>query len=161
MQATVFDTKLVSPKEIFAAAETGLTALQFFSEKVCTNFLFISPQAQPPTTAGTKYHCLYVYFQLLEWKGCTNKFSPLHWGWKRCGGKLMPVLTNMPSAPDELLKMIQSNCRKDCYSMRCMCRKYILKCSPACSNCKGSACANHDAFLIEDEAEVHVENDDL
>ena len=134
---------------------------KWFFEKVSTNISLVSPQALPPTTANTKYHCLKVYFQILEWKGCTNEVIPLDWGWKRCDGKLMPVLTNLPLAPDELLKMIRCNCQTHCYSMRCRCRKYNLKCSPACSNCKGSACANPDTFLIEDEDEVHVENDQL
>ena len=160
MQATVFDTKSASPQKIFAAGETGFTALQVVYWEFLQAFL-VSPQALPPTTVGTKYHCLKVYFQILEWKGCTNEVSPVDWGWKRCDGKLMPVLTNLPPAPDELLKMIWSNCQTDCYSMRCTCRKYNLKCSPACSNCNGSACVNLYTFLIEGKDEGHVENDEL
>ncbi len=65
----------------------------------------------------------------------------------------MPVLTDLPPAPDELLKMI---CLTDCNNMRCTCRKHNLKCSPACGNCKGSACTNS---MNEDNDEV--ENDEL
>ena len=161
MQATVFDTKSPSPKENFAAGETGFTALQVFFWESFYKDLFHSPQALHPTTAGTKYHCLKIYFQILEWKEFTNEVISIDWGWKGCDGKLTPVLTNLPLVPDELLKMIRCNCQTDCYSVRCTCRKYNLKCSPACSNCKGSACANPDTFLIEDEDEVHVENDEL
>ena len=101
-------------------------------------------------------------YQILEWKGCAIEVSPLYWGWKRSDGKLMPVLTDLPPAPDELLKMIRCNCRTDCNSMRCTCRKHNLKCSPACGNCKGSACMNSDTFMNEDEDEDEdeVENDE-
>ena len=171
-QTTVFDTESASPEEIFAAGEQALVALyngkpgekldslryKRFFEKVSTSTSFVSPQALPPTSAAAKYHCLRVYFQILEWKGCANKVSPLDWGWKRSDGKLMPVLTDLPPAPDELLKMIRCNCRTDCNSMRCTCRKHNLKCSPACGNCKGSACTNSDTFMNEDEDEV--ENDE-
>ena len=39
------------------------------------------------------------------------------------------VLTDLSPAPDELLKMIRCNCHTDCSSMRCTCKKYIVKCS--------------------------------
>ena len=71
-------------------------------------------------------------------------------------GKLMPVLTDLPPAPDELLKIIRCNCQTDCNS-RCTCRKYNLKCSPGCGNCRGSACTNSDTFMMEDEDEVEIE----
>ena len=79
MQATVLDTKSASSKETF---ETGFTALQVFFEKVSTSIYLVSPQALPPTTAGTtKYHCLKVDIQIrIEWEACTNKVSPLDWG---------------------------------------------------------------------------------
>ena len=103
----MFDTESASPEEIFAAGEQALVVLyngkpgekldslrykQFF-EKVSTSTFFVSPQAQPPTSAAAKYHCLRVYFQILEWKGCANEVSPLDWGWKRSNGKLMPACT--------------------------------------------------------------------
>ena len=73
----------------------------------------------------------------------------------------MPVLTNLPPAPEELLKRIRCNCQTDCNSMRCICRKHNFKCSPACGNCKGSACMNSDTFMNEDEdKDEAIENDE-
>ena len=46
---------------------------------------------------------LRVYFQIQEWKGCSAELQPLEWGWKKSEGKQMPVLTDLPPAPDELL----------------------------------------------------------
>ena len=50
----------------------------------------------------------------------------------------MPVLTDLSPAPDKLLKMIRCNCHTDCSSMRCTCKKYKVKCSSVCGNCKGT-----------------------
>ena len=86
----MFDTESASPEEIFAAGEQALVALyngkpgekldslryKRFCEKVATSTSFVSPQVLPPTSAAAKYHCLRVYFQILEWKGCTNEVSP-------------------------------------------------------------------------------------
>ena len=63
-------------------------------------------QTLPPTSAAANFHSLRVYFQILEWKGSGDEISPLEWGWKKSDGKLMPVLTDLPPAPDELMKMI-------------------------------------------------------
>ena len=74
-----------------------------FCEKVATTTMCIRPQTLPPTSAAAKYHSLRVYYQIQEWKGCSAEMQPLEWGWKKVEGKLMPVLTDLPPAPDELL----------------------------------------------------------
>jgi len=38
--------------------------------------------------------------------------------------KLMPLLTDLPPAPSELLRIIRCNCQTDCSSMRCTCKKH-------------------------------------
>ena len=63
-------------------------------------------------------------------------------GGRMMESKFVPVHTDLPPAPENLLKMIQCNCRTDCSSMRCACRKPNVKCSPACGNCRGSDCTN-------------------
>ena len=132
-QAKVFATESATSKEISTAGEQALVILyngtpvesldslhyKRFYEKVSMNTSCIHPQTLPPTSAAAKYHSLRVYFQILEWKGSGDKIRPLDWGWKKSDGKLMPVLTDLPPAPDELLKMIRCNCHTDCSSMRC------------------------------------------
>jgi len=39
-----------------------------------------------------------------KYKGNASEMQPTAWGWKDCGGKLMPVLTDLQPALDELLK---------------------------------------------------------
>ena len=63
----------------------------------------------------------------------------------------MPLFTDLPPAPDDLLKIIRCNCHTDCSTMRCTCKKYNVKCSPAIGNCKGTACTNVDGVILEDD----------
>ena len=64
------------------------------------------------------------------------------WGWKFTDNQVFPVATDLPPAPDSLLQLIRCNCSSDCSTMRCICRKSGMECSPACGQCKGSACTN-------------------
>ena len=122
-----------------------------FCEKVATNTMCIHTQTLPPTSAATKYHSLRVYFQIQEWKACSDELQPLEWSRKKSEGKLTPVLTDMPPAPDKLLKIIRCNCHTDCSSMRCTCKKHNVKCTPACGNYRGSDCTNSDKLEKDDD----------
>ena len=172
-QAKVFAIESVTPKDISAAGEQvlvnvyngtpeeSLDSLRYkcFCEKVATTTVCIYPQTLPPTSAAAKYHSLRVYYQIQEWKGCSAEMQPLEWGWKKVEGKLMPVLTDLPPAPDELLKIIRCNCHADCSSMRCTCKKHNVKCSPACGNCRGLGCTNSDNLEDEDDLEESIDID--
>ena len=83
------------------------------------------------TLAAAKYHSLHDYFQIQEWKG--NEIQPEEWGWEKSEERLVPVHTDMPPAPDEILRIVICNCHIYCSSKRCTCRKHNVKCSPACS----------------------------
>ena len=71
-----------------------------------------------------------------------NTLDPLHWGWKLNENLLVPIETELPPAPPELLKVIKCSCTGQCESNRCTCRKNQLPCTVACKNCKGLNCAN-------------------
>jgi len=160
----VFPEKSTTPKDISTAGEQvlinvyngtveeSLNSLYYkhFCEKVATNAVYIHPQTLlPPTSAAAKYHSLHVYLQVQKWKGCSAEVQPLEWGWKMSEGKQMPVLTDLPPAPDELLKIIRCNCHTDCSSLRCTCEKHNVRCSTACGNCRRLGCTNSDN--LEDE----------
>ena len=167
--AKVFNRESANEREISNAGEQALVLLyngktsdsldslryKHFHEKVATNNLHIHPKTLPPTSAAAKYHSLRVYFQVNEWKGRGTELNPLDWGWKKSRtGSLMPMLTDLPPAPDALLKMIRCSCQSDCSSMRCTCRKHNVDCSPACGNCRGSSCSNSCDT-------IHELNDDI
>ena len=64
---------------------------------------------------------------------------------------LIPVQTDLPPAPQELLQVIRCSCKTDCSSLRCTCKKHDIECSVACSNCKGSGCANSFQTECDDD----------
>ena len=105
------------------------------------------PERLPPTESAAKYHALRVHLQVVIWATLdTLALNPLSWGWKIEDGKLAPITTDKPAAPDSLLKFVRCNCKKDtknpCGSNRCSCRKYGLNCVPACGDCRGENCQN-------------------
>ena len=68
--------------------------------------------------------------------------KPKDWGWQIVEGRYMPIHTNQPAAPSELLDVICCSCQKDCNTKWCTCRKYGLPCTALCRECCGSSCTN-------------------
>jgi hypothetical protein len=168
-QATVFGTPSASTADVVAAGENALVCLyngkpgeglnslrhNRFCEKVATSTSHVQPQSLPPTSAAAKYHSLRVYYQVQQWKGTVDELLPQDWGWKESDGRLFPVQTDLPPAPQELLQVIRCSCKTDCSSLRCTCKKHNIECSVACSNCKGSGCANSFLESECDDDEDH------
>ncbi|KAJ8398451.1 hypothetical protein AAFF_G00427060 [Aldrovandia affinis] len=131
-QATVFDTQSASTAEVVSAGENALLCLyngkpgegldslrhKRFCEKVATSTSHVQPQSLPPTSAAAKYHSLRVYYQVQQWKGTVDELLPQEWGWKESDGGLVPVQTDLPPAPLELLRVIRCTCKTDCSSLR-------------------------------------------
>ncbi len=71
---------------------------------------------------------------------------------------LYPILTELPPAPSDLLKVIKCSCTGTCDNLRCSCRKNGIQCSIACKNCKGLTCKNaqqsHECDSEDDEVNV-------
>ena len=57
-------------------------------------------------------------------------------------GRMLPVKTSLPPAPEKLLKVIRYNCKTTCDTKKCTCRKYGLECSNASGDCKRISCSN-------------------
>lgn len=121
---------------------------QRYQEKLATKTTQIQPNSLPPTSAAAKFHSFRVYAQVLQWKG--EGVNAEDWGWKTKDGQLIPVMTDLPAAPDNLLRIVRCNCSSGCNTLRCSCRKHNLECSPACGQCKGSSCTNSSVLAQED-----------
>ena len=121
-----------------------------FCDKVATNKVRIRPQTLPPIAAAARYHSMRVYLQVQQWRGVCN-MKETYWGWMTKDENLVPVMTFLPPAPDELLRVIRCNYTTDCSTARRSCRKHSLECSPACSQCRGIGCSNSIAADISDE----------
>ena len=65
----------------------------------------------------------------------------------------MPLQTDLPYAPEELLKFISCNCKKRCANLRCSCKKNGLKCQTCCEECRGVSCENAMQADIEENLE--------
>ena len=125
-----------------------------FREKVSSSTTFVQPHSLPPTTSATTQHSLRVYFQVQLWKDeRVSEMIPQDWGWELRNERLVPVHTNMPPAPSHLLRVIRCNCKSDCASSRCSCRKHGLDCSPGCGECRGVSCTNSPQADFEGDAQ--------
>lgn len=133
----------------------GLNALRYqrYFEKLATKTTHIQPQNLPPTASAARYHSMRVYLQVKQWQGEDAEMSIEDWGWKVSVNQVLPVTTDLPPAPQSLLQLIRCNCSTDCSTMRCTCRKNSMQCSPACGQCKGSACTNSANPLDYDSEE--------
>ena len=123
----------------------ALNSLRYikYCQKVATGNVCLQPENLPPTSSAASFHSLRVYLQVQEWK--QNQLRPQDWGWRLSDGRLLPILTDRPPAHQSLLEMICRNCRTDCNTQRCSCKKHGLECSSACGVCKGESCLNSSA----------------
>lgn len=55
----------------------------------------------PPTEGAAKQHGFRVYLQLQKWLG--NDYDLTQWGWKVEDNLLMPVYTEEPLIPEEII----------------------------------------------------------
>ena len=120
-----------------------LDALRFqrFSSKVVSSSKYVQVQQLPPTSAAARYHCLRVYYQTKLWMSHTT-LNPLNFGWVLLDVVMVPEKTALPPAPEKLIQIIRCNCKTNCDSKKCTCRKHGLECSSGCEDCKGVSCSN-------------------
>ena len=122
----------------------GLDELRYrrFREKIATRTSAVQVHTLPPPAAAAGYHSARVYFQVQEWMDKGSNFNPEEWGWLRVRGKLEHMKTDLPPAPDTLMKVMRCNCKTNCDTRKCTCRKLGLECSIVCGECKGINCTN-------------------
>ncbi|XP_053377818.1 uncharacterized protein LOC123527311 isoform X1 [Mercenaria mercenaria] len=134
-----------------------LDALRFrkFAAKVMTSTVFVQVHILPPTSAAAAYHSLRVYLQCRQWMG-DSSLRPEDFGWELKDGTYIPIKTDLPPAPENLLNIIRCNCKVNCDTRRCTCRKHGLECSVGCGACRGVSCSN-SMTLAEVEAEERAE----
>ena len=66
-------------------------------------------------------------------------------------GKCLPMQTDRPAAPAELLDIICCSCKKLCNTKRCTCRQHGLQCSDVCTECRGTSCSNSELPDVSDD----------
>ena len=129
-----------------------------FCVKVTQNSSPVEPQTLPPTSTAAKFHSFRVFYQLMEWKGGSEHMDPKDWGWHVLDGRLMPIMTDQPVAPSELLDVVRCSCKKDCSTNRCTCKKHGLPCTSICGECRGTSCTNSQLPDLSDEYDPEGKN---
>ena len=134
----------------------NLNALRFknFQEKVLKSYKYVDARELPPTSEAAKFHCLRVYYQIQVWMGKSEHLDPKKWGWEIASDQLMPIKTDMPPAPKELLNIFRCNCKTGCSTKRCTCRRHALECTPACGECRGLSCSNLPQHVDSDDNDI-------
>ena len=128
--------------------------------------LFKEKQAQsdrlPPTQAALHQAILRAHYQLMVWNSdrITNPElpSPQHYGWRMDQEEWVPVMTNLPPAPEGILQLVQCGCSKErCSTNRCQCRKAGLNCTDLC-NCSDNdeTCDNE----VQEEDVLYSDEED-
>jgi hypothetical protein len=144
LQAVMFKRPLSTRDDIVTAGEHALVCLyngqqgerldtlrlQRFHQKVASSTVCVQPRILPPTSTSAKYHSQRVYHRVQEWRGVHMRAE--NWGWTTMEGWFL-----FTPAPENLLEVINCNCKADCGTLRCSCRQHGLECSPACGECKG------------------------
>ena len=168
--AETFTKKDVSKEDVMFAGDKalvllygdsyaeGLDSLRYkrFCDKVSKSTSPVDPQSFPPTSAASKYHSFRVYYQVMVWKDFNHDLKPEDWGWYVHDGRLLPLQTDKPAAPSEILDVICCSCTKDCSTKKCTCRKYGLHYTPVREEFRGVSCTNsqlHD--LSNDDMNVN------
>ena len=105
---------------------------RFITRSLSSSTSHIEPKNLPPTAAAAKFHSYRIFLQICQWKDLACDLEPSLWGWAQTVGGLFPITTDLPPAPEDLLKIIRCNCTTDCSSGSCSCQKYGMKCSLAC-----------------------------
>ena len=163
--AQIFNNPNSTAKEIKFAGEKALVNIyngksneslntlhyRQYCEKLATNTTQVEPRTLPPTSAAAKFHNYRVFLQTCQWKSLDCDLSPDLWGWTKDDAVLSPTMTDLPPAPEDLLKIILCNCLTNCQNARCSCIKHGIKCSVACGHCHGSACSNAVSFIVDED----------
>ena len=113
-----------------------------FSKKVVSASSFVTPERLPPTESAIKLRCRGAYYQVMVWAGKDEGMDPMNWGWILQDNRLVPLMSTMNAAPDNLLKIIHCNCSTACKTLRCSCRRYRLPCTTVWGPCQIEECDN-------------------
>jgi hypothetical protein len=124
-------------------------------------------QSLPPTNESFELNVMRAHLQACIWKHAGEShppvLDPLNHGWKQdtINKRLVPVMlpSNVPSAPDYILKLIKCSC-KNCATSQCSCVSAGLPCTIFC-RCEGAdECLNSkNVNILESKPEDFVEPD--
>ena len=128
---------------------------RFYVQEVASSKTGAKPESLPPTESAAGLHAQRVYLKVQEWKHLeqTHKLQPLDWGWQIKNDKLVPSMTTMPLAPQDLVSIVRCSCKTSgCASKSCSCRKAGQPYVSACQNYSINGCSDQQQVEEDDEA---------
>lgn len=166
-QGEIFMNTASTKKDVIKAGEEAVVCLyggvpyegtdilrwRKFTSKAVVGHSFVQIQSLPPTSNALQFQSLRVFKQCQEWSYGDLGLDPLNFGWKITNGKLVPIKTSFAPAPEELMTVLRCNCKQQCDTRRCTCRKNGLQCSIACGECRGVNCSN--STVTEEDISGH------
>ncbi len=91
----------------------------------------------PPTLGALEEHINYVRLQSRVWCQATvmqqQPLDPLQFGYYMdTDGQLLPLTTKVLPAPQAIIELVRCQCRTNCSTQRCSCRRNNLSCTELC-----------------------------
>ena len=124
----------------------------------------------PPTPGAWNEHLKRARCQAIIWQQDLDVNprmpDPLQYGWTTLNDKLVPVLSQVPPAPESVSLLLRCKCgvgktgEKTALCMkRCSCKKHDLVCTELCS-CEGDTdiCLNTQVTIEEEDLGSNVED---
>jgi cytochrome c553 len=133
-----------------------LTNLRYttYCRMAAVSLLRPQPERLPPTERATYFHSLRVHLQAVRWKTlAADELDAKSWGWAEDNAKFIPIMTDWPAAPEDILNVVRCKCKAGCKSSNCSCRANSLSCVTACSNCHGEDCSNAPQSMVPERGE--------
>ena len=118
-----------------------------------------NPDALPPTRDALYLHIKRAHYQSLIWKKayCPRPIlpDPINYGWEETNVGLKPTLMTKDGLPESVLKFTSCNCKTNCKTKSCGCKKVNLKCTLYCG------CAKNDDVMCCMNAPDSSDEDDV
>ena len=123
--------------------------------------LFTKKQAEgenlPPTKGSLEQSMLRSHYISLIWRSATipspNLPNIADYGWKVSDGIYVPIMTNMPPAPEAVIQLIKCMCTATKCTRYCSCRRNNLACTEICKcNADEKNCDNPMGFTFESDS---------
>ena len=104
----------------------------------------------PPTIGALVEHIQRARVQIRVWSQATvmwqSFLDPLKHGYyQKSNGEILPTTTKVPPAPMAIVELIRCQCKTQCTTQRCSCRRHNLACTELClcgSDCENDADIN-------------------
>lgn len=117
----------------------------------------------PPTTGALDQHIERVRVQSQVWSQSTimwqQLFNPLlHGYYESDSGRILPITSKILPAPQSIIELVRCQCKTNCSSQRCSCRRHNLSCTDLClcgTDCENDVDSN--AMTVTDDS--HSDDD--